>query len=95
MDLLGLHGVGPATKEKLALAGIHTVDDLARVRDLAVVAEWSGLPAARLAPLVEEAVRAKAAPRPPAVALRSALATTARLGRTLVSSMKPSRMERA
>ena len=86
MDLLGLRGVGPATKEKLALAGIRTVEDLARVRDLSIVAEWSGIAPARLAPLVEEAIRASA-PRHPSEALRGVWEATARFGRTLAGAL--------
>jgi predicted RecB family nuclease len=85
MDLLDVRGVGPATKEKLALAGIRTVDDLARVRDVNVVADWSGVPAARVEALVAAAREANT-PRPPAVALRSAWGAAARLGRTVVST---------
>lgn len=94
MDLLALRGVGTATKERLALAGISSVEDLARARDLSVVAEWSGIPASRLAPLVEEAMRAKSSPRPPGEAFRGMVAAVSRFGRTLVAGVMPSRVER-
>lgn len=90
MDLLGVRGVGLATKERLAWAGIRTAEDLARVRDLAVVSDWTGIPSPRLAKLVEEAAAATA-PRPPEVALRSAWGATARLWETVAGSISFSR----
>lgn len=94
MDLLGLRGVGPATKEKLTLAGIQTVEDLARVRDVELVAEWSGLSPTQLAPLVE-AARQTGAPRPPGKALLSMIASATRVGRTLATLLPFGRARRS
>lgn len=81
-----MRGVGQATKERLGWAGITTPEDLARVRDLNVVSEWTGIAAPRLAVLVGEALKATA-PRPPEEALRSVWSATTRLVETVTRSL--------
>jgi predicted flap endonuclease-1-like 5' DNA nuclease len=54
MDLKQLKGVGPSKQDKLKLAGITRVEDLARA-DVAAVAHKSGLPAAQVKDLKHRA----------------------------------------
>lgn len=81
-----MRGVGPATKERLGWAGIRSAEDLARVRDLSVVAEWTGIAPARLATLVEEAMKATA-PRPTHESLQAIVGSAQRLLETLSRSL--------
>lgn len=87
MDLQEIPGIGPAYSQRLRAAGVEDVEALAAVPDVDALADWTGIPRARLETFLDAARRMRATRnaerRTPLDAVRGMLGSLRRAAATL------------
>lgn len=87
MDLQEIPGIGPAYSQRLRAAGVRDVEALAAVPDVDALADWTGIPRARLEAFLDVARQLRAMRhaerRTPLDAARGVLASLRRASATV------------